>query len=81
MTAYFITCSIIFGLLFFIWSKDRWVNALIKFMLLGMTVWSLFLWFETAGYIVKEQVSVTQSVQQKSTCDKSKSGFMGPTCE
>ena len=76
MTAYLITCSILFGLLFFVWSKSSLLNALIKFTFLGMTCWSVFLWMQDAGYVIKEQPATVKPV-----CDSSKVGFMGETCE
>lgn len=51
--AYYLVTTLIFWILFLIWTKKDLFNFLLKIMLLGMAVWSTFNLMEISGYIIK----------------------------
>lgn len=53
MIEYTVVSGVVFAFLTFIWSSKSWPDKLIKFGLLLLTVWSIFLSLQTFGYVVK----------------------------
>lgn len=53
MIEFIATCTIVFFLLFFIWTKSNHMNFIIKMFFFGMGCAGAFYWFQLAGFIMK----------------------------
>lgn len=53
MQIFTLVSTVLFVLLWLVWSTKTWTNMLIKITLFGMSAWGAFLSLQAAGYLVK----------------------------
>lgn len=53
MTYYILVSSILLFTIGLVWKKDDWFNVIIKLIILGISIWGLFVYLSILGYIIK----------------------------